>query len=103
MVTKADRLSYETAPTVLEALVREAALIKKYQPPANAIGLDDSSFLYAVITDEAIPRVLMVRGKDLDTKLLVASGYKLRSIYGPFPSGAQLKEALAYPAHFSVL
>lgn len=95
MVTKADRLIHETTPTVLEALVREAALIKKHQPAANSDGKDDSTFLYAVITQEKIPRVLTLRGKDIDFKIKQANdGQKLKAIYGPFPSGIQLKEGL---------
>ena len=94
MVTKADRVTFETTPTVLEALVREAALIKKYMPKANVDGKDDKTFLYAVITEEDIPRVLVIRGKDIDFKKLVATGYELKAVYGPFPSGAQLREGL---------
>lgn len=104
MVTKADCIVHEPTPTVLEALVREAALIKKYHPPANTEGKDDKSFLYAVITEEDIPRVLAVRGKDIDFKArtsrsnrtLGSSRFDLdvRAIYGPFPSGAQLREGL---------
>ncbi len=96
MVTKADRIFFETTPTVLEALVRESVLIKQYNPPANVEGKDDSTFLYVVITREDIPRVLMIRGKDIDfkNKNLLNSDFSLRAIYGPFPSGAQLKIAL---------
>ena len=97
MVTKADRVAHEPTPTVLEALVREAALIKKYQPRANSDGKDDSTFLYAVITREEIPRVLVVRGKDVDFKSRVLKSdfnTNYSAIYGPFPSGAQLKEGL---------
>lgn len=96
MVTKADGLQHEPTPTVLEALVREAALIRKHLPPANAIGKDDRSFLYAVITDEMIPRVLAIRGAELDfkKKVVITTGVSLRAIHGPFPSGYQLKEAL---------
>lgn len=95
MVTKADRVAHETTPTVLEALVREAALIKKYMPRANVDGKDDSTFLYAAVTDEEIPRVLALRGKDIDFKKKLSNdGQKLKSIYGPFPSGAQLREGL---------
>src|SRR5512132_135600 len=57
MVTKADRIAYEATPTVLEALVREAAHIKKYLPKANVDGKDDKTFLYTVVTKEEIPRV----------------------------------------------
>lgn len=97
MVTKADGLSYETAPTVLEALVREAAFIREHKPKANAMGKDDKSFLYAVITDEEIPRVLAIRGTDIDFKKKLINGappMKTRAIHGPFPSGYQLREAL---------
>lgn len=94
MVTRADKVAYETTPTVLEALVREAALIRKYRPVGNSEGKDDKTFLYAVVTDEEIPRVLAIRGKDIDFKNLHSGGDTLREIYGPFPSGAQLREGL---------
>ncbi|HWU24449.1 MAG TPA: UvrB/UvrC motif-containing protein, partial [Candidatus Paceibacterota bacterium] len=97
MVTQADGILHETTPTVLEALVREAALIREHNPPANAMGKDDKTFLYAVITDEEIPRVLAIRGKELDFKKKEIMGVPTVSFsqaYGPFPSGYQLREAL---------
>lgn len=97
MVTLSDGLMHETTPTVLEALVREAALIREHHPKANAMGKDDKSFLYAVITDEETPRVLAIRGADLDFKkkcTLAVPAVSLRAIHGPFPSGYQLREAL---------
>lgn len=94
MVTKADSISFEAVPTVLEALVREAALIRKYQPRANVEGKDDKSFLYAVITDEHIPRVLCVRAKDIDFKAKKALGQAFTDAHGPFPSGIQLRAGL---------
>ena len=94
MVTKADRVAYETTPTILEALVREAVLIKKYYPAANTEGKDDKTFLYAAITEEDIPRVLVIRGKDIAFKSLMSAEQKLKTLYGPFPSGTQLREGL---------
>ena len=95
MVTKADRIAHETTPTVLEALVHEAALIRTYHPSANAEGKDDKTFLYAVVTEEEIPRVLVIRGKDLDFKNKRSTdGQKIKALYGPFPSGEQLREGL---------
>jgi excinuclease ABC subunit C len=96
MVTVADGLMHETTPTVLEALVREAALIREHRPKANAMGKDDKSFLYAVITDEKIPRVLAIRGTDLDfkEKKIVVGDIPLQAMHGPFTSGYQLREAL---------
>lgn len=94
MVTASDGLTYETTPTVLEALVREAALIREHTPSANSMGKDDKSFLYAVITDEEIPRVLAIRGKDINFEAMEWDGQKIKAIHGPFPSGYQLREAL---------
>jgi excinuclease ABC subunit C len=95
MVTRATSVAYETTPTVLEALVREAALIRQYRPPANAEGKDDKTFLYACITDEPIPRVLAIRGSNLDFREeRTREGQKLKALYGPFPSGVQLREGL---------
>ena len=94
MVTRADGLMHETTPTVLEALVREAALIRLHEPPANAMGKDDKTFLYAVITDEEIPRVLAIRGAEIDFKAKTSGALKLKAIHGPFPSGYQLREGL---------
>lgn len=96
MVTLADGIMHEPTLTVLEALVREAALIREHLPPANAMGKDDKTFLYAVITDEEIPRVLAVRGAEIDfkKKCNVLTGEKYKAIHGPFPSGYQLREGL---------
>ncbi len=94
MVTRADRVAHEPTPTVLEALVREAALIKQYQPKANVEGKDDKTFLYAVITEEEWPRVLTVRGKDMKVSKSDFDTLPFSHVCGPFPSGPQLREAL---------
>ncbi|CAN5695909.1 excinuclease ABC subunit UvrC [soil metagenome] len=97
MVTQSDGLMHEPTPTVLEALVREAALIREHNPSANSMGKDDKTFLYAIITDEDIPRVIAVRGKDIDFhngQTYEAPPVKFKAAYGPFPSGYQLREAL---------
>lgn len=94
MVTMADAVEHETTPTVLEALVREAALIREYEPRANAMGKDDKTFLYAVITKEPIPRVLAVRGGELDFAGKKWGTISLTAIHGPFPSGYQLRQGL---------
>jgi excinuclease ABC subunit C len=97
MVTQADGIIHEQVPTVLEALVREAALIRKFRPPANAMGKDDKTFLYAIVTKEEVPRILAIRGKDIDFKkkeTLGAPPVPFTHAFGPFPSGYQLREAL---------
>jgi len=91
MVEEATTVTYEETDSVLEALIREAALIKKYQPKYNTKEKSDKSFYYIVITDEEYPRVLLRRERDL-----VASGGSddVRSMFGPFPRGGVLRDAL---------
>src|SRR3989344_2721293 len=85
MVSKANDLTWQETPSVLEALILEANLIKKHQPFYNKAEKDDKSFNYVVITREKLPRVLTVRGKNLQN-------FK-GSVFGPFTGGGQLKEA----------
>lgn len=94
MVFKSDRVEYEKTDSVLEALILEAHLIKNLQPKYNTKEKDNKSYNYVVITDEAFPKVLIERGKNIDFKNLQTTDYKLLTIYGPFPHGAILKEAL---------
>ncbi|MDD5720978.1 MAG: GIY-YIG nuclease family protein [Candidatus Pacebacteria bacterium] len=86
MVFKSDNIKWEATDSVLEALILEANLIKKYQPYYNTREKDDKSFNYVCITREKLPRVLVVRGR-------VLKNYK-GSIFGPYTSGTQLHEAL---------
>lgn len=96
LVSEIEKIDYRQTDSALEALILESALIKKHQPQYNIKEKDDKSFLYVEITREKFPRVLLVRGKDLKaiSPASPAGGYKLRSIYGPFVSSSQLREAL---------
>ncbi|MDO8492275.1 MAG: GIY-YIG nuclease family protein [bacterium] len=91
MIEKAKSISFEKTDSVLEALILEANLIRKHQPYYNTKEKDDKSFNYIVITKEDYPRVLVVRGKDLDVRF--PSRYRL-FLLGPFPSGGILRDAL---------
>ncbi len=84
------RIAFERTDTALEALIREAQLIKKYAPPFNIRMQDDKSFPRVRITNEPFPRVLVARGKDLAGGRLA----RVASEFGPFPSASQLREAL---------
>ncbi len=102
MVFKATAVTWQQTPSVLEALILEANLIKKYQPHYNRQEKDDKSFNCVVITKEEFPRILLARQKDIDTreKLLTLpkqKGTKVKydAVFGPYPSGASLREALA--------
>lgn len=91
MVNEADKISYEKAESVLEALIREANLIKRHMPPYNAASKDNKSFNYLVITKEDYPRILVVRGRELYQNWNEA---KIRNLFGPFPQGLSLQDAL---------
>ena len=89
MVALATTVEHKQTDSVLEALILEAELIKRYQPKYNVDAKDDKSWNYVIITKEDFPRVLMVRGKDLpflDTPIQFEAG--------PFPHSNELKEAL---------
>jgi len=94
MVFKADTVTFEKTDSVLEALILEANLIKKHQPYYNTKEKDDKSWNYVCITDELFPKVLAIRGKEIDFEKLQAKSYKLSASYGPFTNGLQLREAL---------
>jgi excinuclease UvrABC nuclease subunit len=114
MVNEADSIDYIKTDSVLEALILEAHLIKKYQPEANVLEKDNRSFNFVVITDEDFPRVLIKRGRELlyggptsvktslpmsnirkeEKKSASAMRFQAKHIFGPFPNGGQLKEAL---------
>jgi excinuclease ABC subunit C len=94
MVEEAVTVKYTETPSVLEALILEASQIKKYQPVANVKEKDNTSFNMVVITDEDFPRVLVVRARNLAHWKLSEKEYKIKDIYGPFPNGSELREAL---------
>lgn len=89
MVFKADKIDFVVADSVLEALILEANLIKKHQPKYNTKEKSDKSFNYVCITKEELPKVIIVRGKELKNLASPRS-----SVFGPYTSGTQLREAI---------
>src|SRR6267154_716015 len=64
MVELATRVDFQTTDSVLEALILEANLIKRHQPPYNVLEKGNKSFNYLIVTREDFPRVLVVRGRE---------------------------------------
>lgn len=91
MVEDARTLRFEETDSILEALILEANLIKKHDPPANARERDNRSFNYIVITREAYPRVLIVRGRELFQRW---NKKDIAHVLGPYPQAGVLREAL---------
>ncbi len=91
MLEKATSIAFEKTDSVLEALLLETRLIKKYTPRYNTTSKDDKSYNHIVITKEEFSRVLLVREKTLTQDF---PPEKLLYDIGPFPHGLKLKEAL---------
>jgi excinuclease ABC subunit C len=108
MLDKATSIDFRQTDSVLEALLLEASLIRTHRPYFNTDLKDDKSFNHVVITKEEYPRVLVIRGRELVQKAsekgrdehdpnsllrnFVAPEYS--HIFGPFPHGMQLQQAM---------
>jgi len=90
MVEVATSVDFVETDSVLEALILEAHLIKKHQPPYNTKEKDNKSFNYVVITKEEFPRVITMRGRELES-----GTNEVKYSFGPFPQGSVLREALS--------
>lgn len=77
--------------SVLEALIREGQLIKKYLPTYNTDAKDDKSYNFVVITKENYPRILLVRERDIETGKF---DHPIKEKFGPYPRGEALRTAL---------
>lgn len=91
MIGEVDSIDFQVTDSVLEALILESNLIKKYLPHANTKEKDDKSFNHVIITREKFPQVLLMRGKNVGKEI---HPQFIKYDFGPYPQGGQLKEAL---------
>lgn len=89
MVHVATKLQWQILESEVEALLIEAELIRTHQPEYNVLLKDDKTALYIHITADVLPRLFLVRKKEL---LL---SHPKGSIIGPFQSTYKLKQVLA--------
>ncbi len=88
MVGSATDVSFKKTANLLEAVILEANLIKKYLPKYNIKEKDDRSFLYLVIPKEDFPRPFIARGREVK-KYLAGNG----RVFGPFESRRVIETA----------
>ncbi|MBI4135652.1 excinuclease ABC subunit UvrC [Candidatus Uhrbacteria bacterium] len=88
MIDEVRRIDYVVTESVIEALILEANLIKKYQPRYNIREKDDKSFLYVVVTKERWPKVVLMRGQELKMQNVKCK------IFGPYTSASAIRAAL---------
>jgi len=85
MVSKIQKIEHIITESEIEALLLEAALIKKLRPQYNVRLKDDKSYQYIKITiQDDFPKVITVRNRKKD-------GAKY---FGPFPQGYTVKQVL---------
>jgi excinuclease ABC subunit C len=83
-------IEYIVCGSVLEALVVEANLIRRWQPKYNILSRDDKSFLYLAFTKTDFPRPIMLRGYELARE----PKSKYLATFGPYVHPASLRAAL---------
>jgi excinuclease ABC subunit C len=92
MVSISTKIEFEKTDSVLEALILEANLIKKFEPKYNIKEKDNKSYNFVCITKATAtedPKIILERGRSLDF-----SDVKYSEVYGPFPSQEKLQTAM---------
>ena len=101
MLNVARKIKYFKTDNVLEAIILEANLIKKYWPKYNIKEKDNRSFIYIVIPKTEWPRPFIIRQRELQ-KFPVCKNARMRnfaylpeaSIFGPYQSLSLIKTGL---------
>lgn len=86
---EATRIEYIETNSEIEALLKEAELIKRHIPKYNVLMRDDKSYFYVAFTHEEFPRVFVIHKTQLD-------GEKYLRVIGPFTSGTALRGTLKF-------
>ncbi len=86
MVQDVDHFEYIVTSSELEAFLLELNLIKENRPKYNIMLMDDKTYPYIMVTNEAHPRILMTR----DIKKLK----KDIKVYGPYPNAKACRDTV---------
>lgn len=78
LVSEIVDFEYIVVGSETESLILEQNLIKEYDPKYNILLRDDKSYPYIELTDEEVPRLLIVRS--------LARKKKRDKLYGPYPN-----------------
>lgn len=89
MISLVKDIKYKKTKNLLEAIILEANLIKKYWPKYNVKDKDDRSFVYIIIPKNEYPKPFIIRGKELEKFSSTIS-----DIFGPYQSFSLIKSAL---------
>jgi len=90
---KIEKIGYKKTDSEIEALLKEAELIKKEQPKFNILWRDDKNYFYLGITKEEFPRVFLTH----QLKEQRAKKTNIKSVFiGPFVEGKAIKKTLQF-------
>ncbi|NMB92272.1 MAG: GIY-YIG nuclease family protein [Parcubacteria group bacterium] len=89
MVSLAKQIKYQETTNLLEAVILEANLIKKYWPKYNVREKDNRSFVYVVIPKTDFTKPIIIRGREL-SKFPAQKAH----IFGPYKSLTVIEAAL---------
>ena len=81
--TKTKSISWEVLGSEVEALIREAELIKKYLPKYNVLMRDDKQYFFVGFTKEKFPKIFITHQKN-----------RAANYIGPFTEGGALRNVL---------
>ncbi len=87
LVSEIADFEYMVVGSEKESLILELNLIKKYDPKYNILLRDDKSYPYIELTNEKVPRLLIVRNLNRKKK------HNLR-LYGPYPNVSAARETV---------
>ena len=87
LVSEIVDFEYVVVGSETEAFILELNLIKKYDPKYNILLRDDKSYPYIELTNEKVPRLVVVR--NINRKK--AKGTRL---YGPYPNVSAARETV---------
>lgn len=85
LIEQVHDIKWQTADSVLEAIILEALEIKKHQPKYNVIGKDDKSWNYLVLTKEDYPQLQTIRMHDWQQLSVAEQKKRFAKAFGPFP------------------
>jgi excinuclease ABC subunit C len=89
MVDLAKKIKIKKTDSLLEAVILEANLIKKYWPKYNVKDKDNRSFLYFIIPKADYSEPYIIRGRELESE-----NTKNAHVFGPYQSASLLYSAL---------
>jgi len=83
LLDESSRLKLIKTESEIEALIKEAALIKKFRPKYNILMRDDKNYIFVAVTEENFPKMVITHQPKL-----FQNNYK---IIGPFTDTTSLK------------